>query len=186
MLASVSLATPPFSLPNCHGTSGVHGTSKQMWTGISRLTPDFRRSGGGAGGLLDASAPECVVRVPSWPGVCLGKGQMGSALMGVTANVISFDRGTFWVLMLTCFYLPKSARAYLFPQSVNIPYFCSGPISVDPIRPQPTAARGSHPHVPRDPRARRPARSPGQRASADVTSTMTLIIWLTNFKMSLL
>ena len=46
------------------------------------------------------------------------------------------DRGTFWVLPLTYFYLPKSARAYLFPQSVKNHYFCSGPISVDPICPQ--------------------------------------------------
>ena len=30
-------------------------------------------------------------------------------------------------------YLPKSARAYLFPQSVKVCYFCSGPVSVDPI-----------------------------------------------------
>ena len=48
-----------------------------------------------------------------------------------------FDRGAFWVLPLTFFYLSKSATAYLFPQPVKIPYFCSGPISVDPICPQP-------------------------------------------------
>ena len=64
---------------------------------------------------------------------------MGSAQMG--SLPFSFcDRGTFWVLKLTCFYLPKSARAYLFPQSVKINYFCSGPMSVDPIRPQPRNA----------------------------------------------
>ena len=68
----------------------------------------------------------------------IGKGQMGSALMGVTANFMFFDRGTFWVLPLTCFYIHKSARVYLFPQSVKIDYFCSGPISVDPICPQPS------------------------------------------------
>ena len=38
------------------------------------------------------------------------------------------------------FYPPKSARAYLFPQSVKIICFCSGPISVDPICPQPKYA----------------------------------------------
>ena len=54
-----------------------------------------------------------------------GKGQIGSALNGVAANFVFFDRGTFWVL--------QSARAHLFHQSDNIPYFCSGPISVDPI-----------------------------------------------------
>ena len=61
-----------------------------------------------------------------------GKGLMGSALTGVTANFVFFDRGTFWVLLLTYLYIPKSDRAYLFPQSVRIHYFCSGPISVDP------------------------------------------------------
>ena len=47
-----------------------------------------------------------------------------------------FDRGSFWVLLLTYLYLPKGARAYLFPRSVEMPYFCSGPISVDPNCPQ--------------------------------------------------
>ena len=51
---------------------------------------------------------------------------------GVTAFFVMFvDRGAFWVLPLTYFvYLPESARAYLLPQSVEINYFCSGPISV--------------------------------------------------------
>ena len=48
-----------------------------------------------------------------------------------------FDRGTCWVLPLTYLYLPKSARAYLFPQSVKISYFCSGSISADPSGPRP-------------------------------------------------
>ena len=56
---------------------------------------------------------------------------------GVTAFLLFVDRGAFWVLPLTYFFLPISARAYLFPQSVQIPYFCSGPICVDPICPQP-------------------------------------------------
>ena len=60
----------------------------------------------------------------------LGKGQMGSALIGSLHLFILFDRGTFWVLPLTYFYIPRSVRAYLFPQSVNIHYFCSGPIRV--------------------------------------------------------
>ena len=61
----------------------------------------------------------------------------GVGANGVTANCSFFDRWTFWVLPLSCFYLPKSARACLFPQSVKIHYFCSGPVSVDPICPQP-------------------------------------------------
>ena len=35
---------------------------------------------------------------------------------GVAANSVCFlDRGTFWVLLLVYFYLPRSARAYLLP-----------------------------------------------------------------------
>ena len=45
-----------------------------------------------------------------------GKCRMSSALMGWLQNVKLFDRGTCWVLPLTSFYLPKSARAYFFPQ----------------------------------------------------------------------
>ena len=66
------------------------------------------------------------------------KGTNGVSTNGVTANVVFFDRVTFRVLPLTYFYLPKSDRAYLFSQSVKIHYFCGSPISVDPIRPQPT------------------------------------------------
>ena len=65
------------------------------------------------------------------------RGRDGVSTNGVTANFMFFDGGTFWVLLLTYFHFPKSARAYLFPQSVEIPYFCSGPIGVDPICPQP-------------------------------------------------
>ena len=71
------------------------------------------------------------------------KGTNGVSANGVTANFMLFDRGTFWVLSLTCFCLPKSARAYLFPQSVKVHYFCGGPISADPICPQP---RRGHRH----------------------------------------
>ena len=54
----------------------------------------------------------------------------GVSTDGVAANFVLFDRGAFWVLPLAYSYLAKSARAYLFPQSVKIHYFCSGPISV--------------------------------------------------------
>ena len=50
----------------------------------------------------------------------LRQGTHGVSTNGVTATFMMFlDRGTFWVLPLTYFYLPQSARAYLFPQSVN-------------------------------------------------------------------
>ena len=65
------------------------------------------------------------------------KGTNGVSTNGVTANVMFFVRGTFSVLPLTCFCFSKSARAYLFPQSVKINYLFSSPISVDPICPQP-------------------------------------------------
>ena len=39
------------------------------------------------------------------PPACFGKGQMGSALMGSLQSSCFFDRGTFWVLPLTYFYL---------------------------------------------------------------------------------
>ena len=71
----------------------------------------------------------------------LRKATNGVSTNGVAANCVFFDRGTFWVLRLTYFCLPKSARAYLFPQSVKIDYFCGGPISVDPICPQPDVVR---------------------------------------------
>ena len=43
------------------------------------------------------------------------KGTNGVGTNGVTANVVFFDRGTFGVLPLAYFYLPKSAGAHLFP-----------------------------------------------------------------------
>ena len=52
------------------------------------------------------------------------KGTNWVSTNGVTASFMLFDRRTFWVLLLTYLYLPKSARAYLFPQSVKINYFC--------------------------------------------------------------
>ena len=50
------------------------------------------------------------------------KGTNGVYTNGVTAN-FTFFTGTFGVLQLTYFDIPKSDRAYLFPQSVNICYF---------------------------------------------------------------
>ena len=61
--------------------------------------------------------------------VSVGKGQMGSALI--------FDRGTVWVLPLSYFNLPKSARAYLFPQSVKLISFAASPLVLTCICPQP-------------------------------------------------
>ena len=73
------------------------------------------------------------------------KGTNGVSTNWVTAIYMFVDRGTFWVLPLTCFYLPKRARAYPFPQSVKFPYFCGDPIGVDPICPPPRRAPGVQP-----------------------------------------
>ena len=64
---------------------------------------------------------------------------MGPALMGSLRFLFTFfDGGTFWALPLTCFCLPKTARGVPFsPICRNSLLFCSGPISVDPICPQP-------------------------------------------------
>ena len=65
------------------------------------------------------------------------KGTNGVSTDGVTANFMSFDRGTFCVLPLTYFYLPKSARRTFFPNLSNS-LLLLRPISVDPVCPQPS------------------------------------------------
>ena len=74
------------------------------------------------------------------------KGTNGVSTNGVPANFQFFDGGTSWVLPLTYFYIPRSARAYLSPQSVEIRYFCGGPVSVDPISPQTKGVPKRGPH----------------------------------------
>ena len=69
----------------------------------------------------------CLVRTR------FGKGQTGSALMGSLQHFMFFDRGTFWVLLLTYFYLPKSARAYFFSQSVEFITFAAAPLVLTPF-----------------------------------------------------
>ena len=66
------------------------------------------------------------------PGVVLGEGHEGSALMG-SLQISRFLTGTLWALPLTCFYLPQSAMAYLFHQSVKTHYLCSGPLVLTPF-----------------------------------------------------
>ena len=63
------------------------------------------------------------------------RGRNGVSTDGVTANFTLFDRGTFWVLPLTYFYISQSARAYLFPNLSKIITF-----GVDPICPQPNTS----------------------------------------------
>ena len=87
-----------------------------------------------------------------------GNGHIGVSTNG-SLHYLFFDRGTFWVLPLTCFYLPRVARAYLFPQPVKIHYFCSGPMSVDPTCPRPNPAGPDSP-------TGSPARPPGRTSTS--------------------
>ena len=61
------------------------------------------------------------------------KGANGISTNGVTTNFMFVDRGAFWVLPLTYFSLTKSARAYLFPQSVKIVTFAFAPLVLTPF-----------------------------------------------------
>ena len=61
------------------------------------------------------------------------KGTNGVSTNGFTALFMLFDRGTFRVLPLTYLYLPKSARAYLFPQSVKIITSAVAPVVSTPF-----------------------------------------------------
>ena len=63
----------------------------------------------------------------------LGKGQIGSALMGSLQICCFFDRGTFWVLPLTYFYLPQSSRAYLFSNLSKFITFAAAPLVLTPF-----------------------------------------------------
>ena len=55
-------------------------------------------------------------------------GTNGVSTNEVTAYFMFFDRGTFWVLPLTCFYLPKRAQAYFFPNRSTIITFAAAPL----------------------------------------------------------
>ena len=71
--------------------------------------------------------------------VSLGKGHLGSALRGslqVSCLLTEGFRGT--PVNLLVYDICTSDRAHLFPQSVKLSFFCSGPISVEPICPQPS------------------------------------------------
>ena len=69
----------------------------------------------------------------------LGKGQMGSALMGSLQISCFLTEG---LLGTTYFYIPKSARACLFPQSVKFTASAAAPLAFTPfVRNQRLAAR---------------------------------------------
>ena len=81
------------------------------------------------------------------PGGMCRRGTNGVSTNEVTADFMFFDGGTFWVLPLTYFYLPKSARAYLFPNLSNKSItFAAAPLVLTPFvrnrGPDQGAARG--------------------------------------------
>ena len=82
--------------------------------------------------MLGPPARDVRLLLPVVPGARTGTN--GVSTNGVTAFFSCFDRGTFWVLPLAYFYLPKSARAYLFPQSVRIIQKFSPPICQNPMK----------------------------------------------------
>ena len=52
-----------------------------------------------------------------------------------------FDTGTFWVFPLTYFYIPKSARAYLFPNLSKFITFAAAPSVLTPFHLSATKSR---------------------------------------------
>ena len=83
--------------------------------------------------ITQYNTPRCA-SVPAGAPRTDRKGTNGVSTNGVTANcMFLFDRGTFWVLPLTYFYLPKSARAYLFPRSAKMHDFSATPLVLTPF-----------------------------------------------------
>ena len=86
----------------------------------------------------EASAGDDSVAARGGRELCAtGEVRNGVSMNGVTANFVFLTEGFLGALPLTYFCIPKSARAYLLPQSIKMCYFCSGSISVDPMCPQP-------------------------------------------------
>ena len=64
------------------------------------------------------------------------KGTNGVSTNGGTAFVLLLD-----ILPLTCFLSPRTCQGVPFSPICQIHHFCSGPISADPVCPQPAGAR---------------------------------------------
>ena len=85
-------------------------------------------TGGRRARLVDAPNP-----------VSFGKGTTGVSTNGVTGFVCLLTEGSFGYSRSPTFTFPK-CQGVPFSPSCQIHYFCSGPISVGPICPQPRAA----------------------------------------------
>ena len=75
----------------------------------------------------------------SWAAFASGirKGTSGVSTNGVTANLMCFDSGTFFGTPVNLLLSSQKCQGVPVPQSVKLGCFCSRPISVDPICPQP-------------------------------------------------
>ena len=92
---------------------------------------------GPGGTVLALLAP--AVAAACAPGV--GRGQMGSALMGSLDFVFMFfDGGTFWVLPLTYFIFPKVPGCACFPNRSKSITFAAAPLVSTPLVQKPKAA----------------------------------------------
>ena len=67
-----------------------------------------------------------------WPIRILRKGTNGVSTHGVTTFFSFFD-GFFWVLQLTYFYIPTSARVYFFPNLSKLITFAAAPLVLTPF-----------------------------------------------------
>ena len=61
------------------------------------------------------------------------KGTNGVSTHGVAADIMIFDRGTFWVLTLTYFYLPKVPGRTSFPNLSKLITFAAAPLVLTPF-----------------------------------------------------
>ena len=125
-------------------TSHLHSTVRVAvgvrHLGCTRTRTPTAQTGPSAGVAAASDAPRFRNRARAGCARITWKGTNGVSSSWVIANFMFLTEGLFWLCPLTYFNIPKSARAYLFPQSIKHHYFCSGPISVDPICPQPHQA----------------------------------------------
>ena len=78
---------------------------------------------------------------PEWRLKLVRNGTNGVSTNGVTANFMLFLTEGLFGHPVNLLLSPQKCQGIpLFPQSVKVRYLCSGPISVDPICPQPSAA----------------------------------------------
>ena len=92
-----------------------------------------------------APAPWQLCRNSSRAAAPIGKGHMGSALMGSLQSSCFLTEGLLGVLPVNLLLSSQKWQGVpFFPNLSRIHYFCSDPISVDPIFPQPSPAGQGH------------------------------------------